>query len=432
MKKILPLILIVALITAAAALPASAASVSLSGPSSAESGSEVTFAVTASGSEGITGFSATIVPESGLVVQSVSGCPSGWMSASNTNAISIAGSNSVTGLEVYIKCKVTGDVGATKTLSLANVKVSDANAKDSVLGAPSKSISIAAPKSGENRLASLSVSGYTLSPGFSENTTSYTIGKVPFDVKSVNVSASAKDSAASVSVQGTGLAVGENYVKVNVTAPNGSVKTYTISVTREQDPNYKPDTDGSLAELAVSEGKLSPAFDKDTKEYVVYVPYETEKITISGRAAAQLAKGVKNLQDVELEVGINELVLECTAEDDSVTKYTVYVVRMDEFGGKDTVGLPASLIGVEPEAEPEPEPEAKEAEPVKDGVPWWLLAVVGVAALGVGFGSAAMIFRMRKYDEPPYEDDSIDDVVQKPADPIDEYLNDAFDDYDEP
>lgn len=432
MKKLLPLILIVALIMSAAALPASAASVSLSGPSSAESGSEVTFAVTASGGEGITGFSATIVPESGLVVQSVSGCPSGWMSASNTNAISVAGSNAVTGLEVYIKCKVTGDVGATKTLSLANVKVSDSNANDSALAAPSKTITVAAPKSGENRLASLTVSGYTLSPAFSENTTSYTIGKVPFDVKSVSVTGKAKDSAATVSVQGAALAVGENYVKVNVTAPNGSVKTYTISVTREQDPNYKPDTDGSLAALAVSEGKLSPAFDKDTKEYVVYVPYETEKITISGQAAAKLAKGVKNLEDIELEVGVNELVVECTAEDDSVTKYTVYVVRMDEFGGKDTLGLPASLIGAEPEPEPEPEPEAKEPEKAGDGAPWWLLAVVGVVGLGVGFGSAFLILRIRKHDDMPYYDEPDDDFLIPEKDPIDEYLNDEFDDYEEP
>ena len=29
----------------------------------------------------------------------------------------------------------------------------------------------------------------------------------------------------------------------------------------------------------------------------------------------------KYVQDVELEVGVNELVLECTAEDDSITKY---------------------------------------------------------------------------------------------------------------
>ncbi|MBR5991187.1 MAG: cadherin-like beta sandwich domain-containing protein, partial [Clostridia bacterium] len=394
MKKILLITLTIAALVALVVIPANAASVSLSGPSSAESGSEVTFAVTAGGSEGITGFSATIVPESGLVVESVSGCPSGWMSASNTNAISIAGSNSVTGIEVYIKCKVTGDVGATKTLSLANVKVSDANANDSTLGAPSKSISIAAPKSGENRLASLSVAGYSLSPAFSENTTSYSIGEVPYDVGSVTVNATAKDSAAKVSTQGTALAVGQNYVKVNVTAPNGSVKTYTIGVTRKQDPNYKPSTDGSVAEIAVSYGDLSPAFDSKIKEYVVYVPYEVEKMTVSGRAAAQLAKGVKNIEEQELKVGINELVLQCTAEDDSVTDYTIYVVRMDEFGGKDTVGLPASLINAdkpEPEETTEPSDDDNQAEPEKLGNNWLVTAGAGVLCLLIGGGAGFLI-----------------------------------------
>lgn len=394
MKKLIPLILTIAIFVVLSTVSASAASAWVSGPSSAESGSEVTFSVQASGSEGITGLSGTLIPDSGVVITSVSGCPSGWMSASNTNAISIAGTNPVTSLEVVVRCKVTGDVGATKTLTFSNVKISDANGADSGAGASSKTITIAAPKSGDNTLSSLSISGHSIS--FSAGNTSYDIGKVPFETKSLNISATATDSAASVSISGNSLVVGDNYVKVNVTAANGAVKTYTIKVKREQDPNYVPGSDGSLSELVVSHGDLSPAFDTKIKEYVVYVPFEVDVFSVTGKATAELAKEVKNIEDQKLEIGVNELKVVCTAEDESKTTYTVYVVRMDEFGGKDTVGLPASLIDL-----PVEEPTDAPVDETKGFVITPLIAGgIGLVCLLIGFGIGALVFKKKKAKAP--------------------------------
>ena len=408
MRKLLPLILTIAIFIAISTISASAASAWVSGPSSVESGSEVTFSVQASGSEGITGLSGTLVPESGIVITSVSGCPSGWMSASNTNAISIAGTNAVTSLEVVVRCKVTGDVGSTKTLTLSGAKISDSNGADTAAGSPSKTITIAAPKSGENNLASLSISGHPIS--FSAGTTSYDIGKVPFETKSLNISATAKDPAASVSISGNSLVVGDNYVKVNVTAANGSVKTYTIKVNREQDPNYVPGSDGTLSELTISHGDLSPVFDSKVKEYVVYVPFEVDVFSAMGKANAELAKEVKNVEDQKLEIGVNEIKVVCTAEDDSVTEYTIYVVRMDEFGGKDTVGLPASLIDL-----PVDEPTDVPVDETKGFVITPLIAGgIGLVCLLIGFGIGALVFKKKKAKAPVEE--KVPEILE-----IDEY-----------
>ena len=86
--------------------------------------------------------------------------------------------------------------------------------------------------SGNNNLSALSISPGTLSPGFSAGTTSYS-ASVSNSTTSVAVSARAADSKAKVAVWGnTGLSVGNNTVTVQVTAENGSKKTYTITVNR--------------------------------------------------------------------------------------------------------------------------------------------------------------------------------------------------------
>lgn len=87
--------------------------------------------------------------------------------------------------------------------------------------------------SSNNKLKSLNISGYKLSPAFSSSTTKYTV-TVPYETTKVNVTAKTADSDAKVkSVSGnTNLKVGKNSVVVSVQAPNGTVKSYTITVTR--------------------------------------------------------------------------------------------------------------------------------------------------------------------------------------------------------
>lgn len=91
-------------------------------------------------------------------------------------------------------------------------------------------------KSKINTLSSLSVNQGTLSPKFSENTTSYNVD-VAADVDTLTISAKAKDAKAKVS--GTGkksLEVGKNSFVIKCTAENGSVKSYTLNVNVDEKP----------------------------------------------------------------------------------------------------------------------------------------------------------------------------------------------------
>lgn len=123
--------------------------------------------------------------------------------------------------------------------------------------------------------------------GFKPGTTTYNV-TVPEDVESVEVYATAQDSAATVS--GTGsqtLAYGENTLSVVVTAEDGTIKTYTINVTREgEETNETDETEGEteiingLSNITIGDLELSPAFKKDVYEYTVQYIGENTSLDI--------------------------------------------------------------------------------------------------------------------------------------------------------
>lgn len=83
-----------------------------------------------------------------------------------------------------------------------------------------------------NKLQSLSVDGFTLTPSFSLDTTSYTLVVDP-SVTAVNVSAAAYHSAATIS--GTGTVLLDEAMKtvtITVTAENGDQRNYQITISK--------------------------------------------------------------------------------------------------------------------------------------------------------------------------------------------------------
>lgn len=103
------------------------------------------------------------------------------------------------------------------------------------LGTPSKTVAVTATNptlSGNANLKSLKPSTGTLTPAFNANTTAYTIA-VPYTTTSLSLSAVAAQSGAKVSVSGSNsLKVGKNTQIITVTAPNGTEKKYTVTITR--------------------------------------------------------------------------------------------------------------------------------------------------------------------------------------------------------
>ncbi|MCI8647013.1 MAG: CHAP domain-containing protein [Firmicutes bacterium] len=90
------------------------------------------------------------------------------------------------------------------------------------------------PKSDNNNLKSLSVSGYSISPAFKSATTSYTL-TVPSNVSSVVINASGHKKATISGKGKTSLVTGVNTKTISVKAENGAVKKYTLKITRAKE-----------------------------------------------------------------------------------------------------------------------------------------------------------------------------------------------------
>ncbi len=90
-----------------------------------------------------------------------------------------------------------------------------------------------------NKLSSLSVDGFVLTPTFNRDTLEYNLIVDP-SVSSISVNAAPLNSAASVSAAGTvELQNGSNDINVTVTAQNGNVRKYILHVVRQNNgPTY--------------------------------------------------------------------------------------------------------------------------------------------------------------------------------------------------
>lgn len=83
-----------------------------------------------------------------------------------------------------------------------------------------------------NRLSSLSISGYNITPSFSSDNYSYTV-ELPSNVNNVNIKANAADASATVSGSGDiELNSSNSTVDVIVTAQNGTKEKYSINIKR--------------------------------------------------------------------------------------------------------------------------------------------------------------------------------------------------------
>ena len=353
-SSLFKLLLTLALIVAAL-LPqrAEAASSSLSGDSTVQAGSTVTLTLSISGSN-VMGIEATLEYDSNtLEFTNYDQKISGWTMDYNSNHFLLYGvsnpiNSSTSVLTVTFRVKSGLASGTALTAGFKNIVVSDGTKDETVSGA-SWTGSVATPPSSNCDLSSLTCSNATLSPAFNKSTTNYT-ATVPYAVESLNLSYKAADGSARVSVSGNTLVVGSNTVTVTCTAATGAKKNYTITVTREQDPNYKPSTDALLKELTLDVGYLSPTFSGAVTEYVAYVPYETRSATLSGVAKDEKALKVTEATMQLSQEGDNVMTVTCTAEDGTTSKtYTVHVYRMPKYEGI----IPTMEI-VDPNTPPEP------------------------------------------------------------------------------
>ena len=187
------------------------------------------------------------------------------------------------------------DVGA-----YASVKVSAKKTEITPSDKPSGDSAQTTKKSNNANLSNLGIKPNDFK-GFKVSKTSYDV-TVPNDIEKVTVYATAQDKKATIKGNGTQkLNVGKNALNVVVTAEDGTTKTYTINVTREEAKNDKNETtdnttsdsttsensenkestsESDLKKLSIKGYTLSPAFSPNVYEYKVNVNGDVSSLDI--------------------------------------------------------------------------------------------------------------------------------------------------------
>ena len=179
-------------------------------------------------------------------------------------------------------------------------------------------------KSDVKALKSLVISPGTLSPEFNAETTKYTMS-VGADVDKLNIEALLEDEKSKLSISGNdSLEMGENTVKIVVTAEDETARTYTIIVTKEEQEQIK------LSTLTIKGVELDPKFDPSVYEYTVEVDSSVSKLDIQALCDVENAT-VEILGNEDLTIGENTITIMVKSEDgkQNVT-YQIVVNKTDK------------------------------------------------------------------------------------------------------
>jgi hypothetical protein len=191
-----------------------------------------------------------------------------------------------------------------------------------------------AGKSSNNYLSNLEIEGYSLTPQFDKQTINYSINE-EINVSSVVIKAMAEDERATITGDGKiELQSGENNLKIDVKAENGTERTYFIKLNKKIEKG-QPKLDELKINAIMSNGKseeieISPEFNKDTFEYKCEVYNETTSIKLN--AIAENDSNVEITGNEDLKEGNNVVTVKVQAEsgEESVYKINVYKKEKQE------------------------------------------------------------------------------------------------------
>lgn len=209
------------------------------------------------------------------------------------------------------------------------------------------------PVSGNSDLSAIISNPGSLDPIFTPGLTDYRV-QVPHTATTFTITPTTSNKDARVKINGaliaTGTAsppisraAGPNPVTLEVTAQNGTTKSYSLRV----------EDDSALSALGLGSGVLIPPFSPNHKAYTAFIPTATTSVTFSptlrDRTASVEVNGVAVTSGVTsppiaLALGGNPVAVKVTALDGSTTEYLVSAVRMEPLNAVFTSphSIPAS------------------------------------------------------------------------------------------
>lgn len=184
-----------------------------------------------------------------------------------------------------------------------------------------------ATKSSNNYLKNLKVDDYEITPQFDKQIINYEI-KEEIAADEIQIQAETDDENAIISGNDKiTLNSGENNITIDVTAENGTVRSYYIKVIKTIKKELRLNSmklEAASSENNVNNIELEPKFDSETFTYNCNVENYIDRINIDAKANNENANiaisGNENLKD-----GLNEILVTIKANNDDKIVYRIYV-----------------------------------------------------------------------------------------------------------
>ena len=270
---------------------------------------------------------------------------SGEVSDSSGNDKEISSSSSVS-IKAEEENHDNGNAGSEDNESQNNSGTSSNNSGSSSSGNTNTG------KSNNAKLSNLIVTPVDFKGFKASKTSGYSV-TVENDVTEVGIKASTQDSKAKVEISGNkDLKVGDNTVSIQVTAEDGTQKTYTVKVTRKAektdgndakettaDPaddktDETKDTENKANEteqevLGITSLKLIPEFKTDVYEYKVTVPVDIESLDVKVECNIPNAE-IEIMGNKDLIVGENVITILVKSPNGDQKSYQIIVNKTEE------------------------------------------------------------------------------------------------------
>ena len=169
----------------------------------------------------------------------------------------------------------------------------------------------------------------------SEGTIDFDKSKTTYDVKNINgstidINATLESSYAKLSgdVGKKSLNFGLNTFKITVTSEAGVNRIYTLNIYR----NDNRDKTNTLSSLGIENYKISPDFNKNTVNYTLTVKKDVTSVKINATLDSDKSSFNKGYgpRTVNLNYGVNTILIKVTSESKSTKTYTIKITREDD------------------------------------------------------------------------------------------------------
>ena len=169
----------------------------------------------------------------------------------------------------------------------------------------------------------------------SEGTIDFDKSKTTYDVKNINsstidITATLESSYAKLSgdVGKKNLNFGLNTFKITVTSEAGVNRIYTLNIYR----NDNRDKTNTLSSLEIENYKILHDFNKNTVNYTLTVKKDVTSVKINATLDSDKSSFNKGYgpRTVNLNYGVNTILIKVTSESKSTKTYTIKVTREDD------------------------------------------------------------------------------------------------------